>query len=256
MEQRKLSGMELASFCGQLALILRSGISAVEGIVTMLEDTVSDAEKEILEKILNKLEETGNLSMALSDAGVFPAYMLHMVEIGEEAGALDEVMYSLEIHYEREEAIKRTVRNAITYPLIMAGMMIIVVAVLLIRVMPVFNQVFIQLGTELTGFSRTLMDIGTAISRYALVFVALLAVIALFAVYGAKFSSGRDLCRKIAGRFGPARRLFDEIAACRFAAGMALTLRTGLNPYRSMELIASLNEDPWFRKNWTSVCSR
>ena len=67
----------------------------------------------------------------------------------------------------------------------MAGMMIIVVAVLLIRVMPVFNQVFIQLGTELTGFSRTLMDIGTAISRYALVFVALLAVIALFAVYGA-----------------------------------------------------------------------
>ena len=248
MEQRKLSGMELASFCGQLALILRSGISAVEGIVTMLEDTVSDAEKEILEKILNKLEETGNLSMALSDAGVFPAYMLHMVEIGEEAGALDEVMHSLEIHYEREEAIKRTVRNAITYPLIMAGMMIIVVAVLLIRVMPVFNQVFIQLGTELTGFSRTLMDIGTAISRYALVFVALLAVIALFAVYGAKFSSGRDLCRKIAGRFGPARRLFDEIAACRFAAGMALTLRAGLNPYRSMELIASLNEDPWFRK--------
>ena len=46
MEQRKLSGMELASFCGQLALILRSGISAVEGIVTMLEDTVSDAEKD------------------------------------------------------------------------------------------------------------------------------------------------------------------------------------------------------------------
>lgn len=50
MEQRKLSGMELASFCGQLALILRSGISAVEGIVTMLEDTVSATEKEILEK--------------------------------------------------------------------------------------------------------------------------------------------------------------------------------------------------------------
>lgn len=153
MEQRKLSGMELASFCGQLALILRSGISAVEGIVTMLEDTVSATEKEILEKILKKLEETGNLSMALSDAGVFPAYMLHMVEIGEEAGALDEVMHSLEIHYEREESIKRTVRNAITYPLIMAGMMIIVIAVLLIRVMPVFNQVFVQLGTELTGFS-------------------------------------------------------------------------------------------------------
>ena len=78
MEQKKLSGMELASFCGQLALILRSGISAVEGIVTMLEDTVSDAEKEILEKILNKLEETGNLSIALADAGVFPAYMVHM----------------------------------------------------------------------------------------------------------------------------------------------------------------------------------
>ena len=248
MEQRKLSGMELASFCGQLGLILRSGISAVEGIVTMLEDTTSDAEKEILEKILKKLEETGSLGMSLSEAGVFPAYMLHMVEIGEEAGALDEVMHSLEIHYEREEAIRRTLRNAITYPLIMAGMMIIVVVVLLVRVMPVFNQVFVQLGTELTGFSRTLMDIGTAVSRYALVFGLLLVVIAVFAVYAAKVPSGRELCRKLAGRFGPARRLFDEIAACRFASGMALTLRTGLNPYRSMELMTSLNEDPVFQK--------
>ena len=101
-----------------------------------------------------------------------------MVQIGEETGTLDEVMSALGEHYEREDSIAKSIRNAVTYPMIMIGMMLVVILVLLVKVMPIFNQVFVQLGTEMTGFSGALMQIGNAISRYSVVLVVLLAATA------------------------------------------------------------------------------
>ena len=62
---RALNNTELASFCGQLALILRSGISSLEGLSLMLEDTPEGEGRQILEKTLRGMEETGSLSQAL-----------------------------------------------------------------------------------------------------------------------------------------------------------------------------------------------
>lgn len=151
---KPFTNMELSSFCGQTALILRSGISSMEGLTIMLEDASSDEETEILEILLSGMQETGSFFQALKSADVYPSYMLHMIQIGEETGTLDEVMEALQKHYEREESISKSIRNSITYPMIMTGMMAVVIIVLLVKVMPIFNQVFIQLGSEMTGFSK------------------------------------------------------------------------------------------------------
>ena len=131
----------------------------------MAEDAPEGEERQILEHILERMQETGSLYDSLTDTGLFPSYMLHMVEIGEETGTLDEVMEALSNHYDREDAIGKSIKSAVTYPLIMASMMVAVIIVLLVKVMPIFNQVFVQLGTEMTGFSRMLMDLGNAINH-------------------------------------------------------------------------------------------
>ena len=135
----------------------------------MLEDSTSDREKDILQQILDTLQETADFSLSLKETGLFPSYLVHMVQIGEETGTLDEVMSALSEHYEREDSIAKSIRNAVTYPMIMIGMMLVVILVLLVKVMPIFNQVFVQLGTEMAGFSGALMHIGNAISRYSVV---------------------------------------------------------------------------------------
>lgn len=245
---KPFSNLELASFCGQIALILKSGISSMEGLTIMLEDAASSDEKSILEALLANMQETGSLYQALESLNIYPTYMLHMVQIGEETGTLDEVMQSLQNHYEREDSINKSIRNSITYPMIMTGMMAVVIVVLLVKVMPIFNQVFIQLGTEMTGFSRMLMNIGTAINRYSVAFILILAAAAGFIFYGTRTASGRNVFRNLGYKLKFTRAIYEEIAACRFASGMALTLSSGLNPERSMELVNSLNDDPVFQK--------
>lgn len=245
---KSFSSIELASFCGQIALILKSGISALEGLNIMLEDTFSPEEEPILNALIDSMQETGSLYQALDETKLFPSYMIHMVQIGEETGTLDEVMAALQTHYEREDAVSKSIRSAVTYPMIMTGMMVAVIIVLLVKVMPIFNQVFVQLGSEMTGFSRMLMNMGTAINRYSIVFIALLILAALLILYGTRTQSGRNMCRNLGYKFSFSRAVYEELASCRFASGMALTLSSGLNPERSMELVDSLNDDPHFQE--------
>lgn len=245
---KPFSNLELSSFCGQIALILKSGISPIEGLTIMLEDATSPDEKEILTQLLVDMQETGSLHLALAATNIFPVYMLHMVEIGEETGTLDNVMESLKTHYDRENAIRKTLRNSVTYPMIMTGMMTVVVVILLVKVMPIFNQVFIQLGTEMTGFSRMLMNMGTALNRYSVLFIVILLVIAGMLFYGTRITSGRKFFRKLGYHLSFTKTIHEKIAACRFADGMALTLTSGLSPERSLELVTSLNEDSIFQQ--------
>ena len=166
-----------------MALILKSGISSIEGVEMMEDDFSTGADRQIVEIIVETVHLTGQLSVGLAATEAFPDYMIHMVAIGEETGNLDEVMEALEEHYSREEQLRQSIQSAVTYPLIMSGMIIAVIIILLVRVMPIFNQVFRQLGTEMTGFAAGLMAASNFISTYALLFVILLAVIIIFAFF-------------------------------------------------------------------------
>ena len=149
-QQGKLTNLEIASFCSEMAMILKSGISSLEGVDLLREDAQTKAEKELLNEIYQSVMDTGRLDQALEETKVFPEYLIRMTQIGEETGTLDEVMESLAEHYDREEAIRRSVRSAISYPLLMIGMMLVIIIILMTKVMPVFNQVFRQFGQEMT----------------------------------------------------------------------------------------------------------
>ena len=246
-KQQPFFNPELSGFCSQMAMILHSGISPLEGITIMLEDSTSDREKDILQQILDTLQETADFSLSLKETGLFPSYLVHMVQIGEETGTLDEVMSALSEHYEREDSIAKSIRNAVTYPMIMIGMMLVVILVLLVKVMPIFNQVFVQLGTEMTGFSGALMHIGNAISRYSVVLVILLAAIAAALFFGSRTEKGKAVLARFAKHFRFFSSMAQQRAGCRFADVMNLALRSGLTPERGLELAAMLNQDPDFQ---------
>ena len=131
-KEKKLSPEELASFCSQIASVLKAGISPGEGIAIMLEDTSSLQEQDILSAIQETLNTTGVFSLGLEDAKVFPEYMRNMVRLGEQAGRLDEVMDALAGHYQREADLSAALKSALTYPCIMIGMMVLVVLVKLL----------------------------------------------------------------------------------------------------------------------------
>ena len=78
---KTLSNTELTTFCSQFALILRSGISSLEGLSIMQEDSPKGEGQELLSGMIRTMEETGSLYEALTASEVFPPYLCSMVEI-------------------------------------------------------------------------------------------------------------------------------------------------------------------------------
>ena len=238
-----LSNSETSAFCSQIAMILKSGISSTEGIAIMLEDTDKNDEKQLLTTIYDTLTQTGSLHEALQETHAFPDYMLSMVDIGERTGRLDEVMGSLADYYEKEAGLAQTIKNAITYPCIMIFMMLAVILILITKVMPVFEQVFLQLGTRMSGPSRVILNIGTFLNTHSIVLIIIIVVLIATAIVLIKTKIGQNFISKLAARFGGNKNLSEKISAYRFAGGMALTLSSGLTPEECLNLASSLIDD-------------
>lgn len=249
-----LSSQELASFCSQISSVLKAGISPSEGIAIMLEDTSAEEERQILTAIQETLNTTGVFSLGLEDAKVFPEYMMNMVQLGEQAGRLDDVMEALALHYERESGLAAAIKSAVTYPCIMIGMMVLVVLVLITKVLPVFDQVFRQLGQNMSGFSKSLLLLGNSLNRYSAVFLAVLVILAGLCFYFAKTDTGRKSAAKLFSRLRFTRGFSHKSAACRFASGMALVLKSGLTPEEGLTMAAKLTGNPAFQEKVSACC--
>lgn len=245
---KSLSHSEIASFCSQMAMILRAGISSLEGIAIMKEEATSAEDQKILTAIYDSLAETGQLAAALEATGVFPAYFLQMCRIGEQSGQLDKVMTSLFAFYEREAGIAESVRSAVTYPMVMLIMMLVVVAVLLSKVLPVFQQVFTQLGAEMNWASRSLMEFGNVLNRYGIVLILVILILAVLELYLTRTQSGQARLASVSGHLPFSRKFADLTASCRFAGGMSLLLSSGFSPEESISMAGRLSEGTRFQK--------
>jgi len=243
-----LSNNEISAFCGQIALILKAGINPVEGLGILQSDIKNDEGKEIIQEILDECQKGESFRKAISKSKVFPKYVLDMIYLGEESGNLDDVMESLSVYYEHEENTSESIKSAVTYPIAMITMMLVVIIVLISKVLPIFNQVFIQLGSEMNSFSLGLMNIGTAINRSSLgIIIFLVCCIVLF-IFTTKTSSGKILFSKFFVNSIFTRNFAGHIAAGRFASGMALTLESGLDTYHSLDMVAELVDNPKMAK--------
>ena len=244
-----LSNTELITFCNQLGMLIHSGISTIEGISIMKDDLGEGSGKALLTQIYDGLEMQQEFSDVLIETGEFPKYATDMIRIGNYSGKLDEVLASLSVYYEREENISSSIKNAVTYPAIMILMLFIVIGVLIVKVLPVFQDVYRQLGTELSGPARALMTFSNALQRILPVIIIILVLGGATIFYLIKKKS------VIFSHFFLSKKLSESIAVGRFASGMSLTLSSGLDTDESLKMTSELTDHQGLQEK-VNICKQ
>lgn len=245
LDRTPLSNLELFTFFQQMSMILQSGISPYEGILIMEEDAVVSSAKELFHQIGEELSLGSDVYTALSSSKVFPSYALRMVQIGEYTGTLDRVCTSLASYYHREDSIAREIRSAMTYPLIMIGIVLVIVGILITKVLPVFDRVYQQLGSEMTGSARALLHLGNSIRHYGL--PAAGSMVILLIVYGILIFR-----KKL--RIPFSRKFYEDLAVTRFAGGLSLILGSGLDYSDGLQMLLELSDyEPMTEKIRTCI---
>ena len=242
-ETKLLTPDALSLFCSQLALMLRAGIRSEEGIALLLEESTPPVGRRQLERVHAALAQGAPLDSALEQAGGFPPYFLRMISIGQASGRLEQVLDSLATYYRRESATQSAIRRAVAYPSFMAVLIALVFFVLVARVLPVFQQVFGQLGMSLSPVAQGLMRLGGASRIIAAVFAVILALAALFLLYLTRTERGRALSRRLSARLLGHSGPVQAVGRGRFVSAMSLMLSSGLPLDEAMERTLHLLED-------------
>jgi type IV pilus assembly protein PilC len=240
---RYLPPDETAMFCEQVALLLKSGIALYDGIEALCNNYAATRYGEKFQRLNETMKRTGSLYESISALNIFPPYMTQMVRVGEQAGTLERVMQGLAAYYTREAQVRATVRSAVTYPLLMVGLMTLVVVVLVVQVLPMFSEVLRNLGGDLSASTTARMDAGLG----AGVFVLTMAGLVLLAVIGVALllrSKKRDqVIRFLLRAFRPLRHVADKLSAGRFASVMAMLMGSGFPLDQAMDLMPGVMTD-------------
>lgn len=239
-DKRQLSNAEIASFCSQVAMLFQAGIAPIEGINIMLSDIKDSSARELLVQIRDICRQGESFAKALADTEMFPDYVLNTIALGEESGNLDDCMVSLAAYYEKEENIAESIKSAISYPFIMIVMMLAVIFVLISKVMPIFNQVFIELGSEMTGFAASLLQLGNTLNSYSIVLLIIICLLFALYLFATKTRIGKRYSSSFWAVFPLTKSFYESVACQRFASGMAITLNSGMDTFSSLDMVSNL----------------
>lgn len=226
---RMLKADELAAYNLQMAMMLRAGILPAVAVETLREDSENKREIELLSSISGELDKGAAYYMALRSSGCFPAYMVNMVKIGEDSGRLDSVTEQLASHYDKEARLAESVRQAATYPCIMLLIMVAVVLVLMAEVLPIFEQVYSDLGVSLSPLAEVFLKIGSVSKLIMLVFTVLAFVAVAVAFFSVRaWGTGGNTSLAVGRIFGSGK-FSQELSLSRFCSAVAMMLYSGMN---------------------------
>ena len=243
LERTGLSSAELSNFCGQVALILEAGLPLYDGMETLAGADSGSENADVYAAASKGVTETGSLYDAIKDDKRWPKYLIEMVGIGERSGQLDQVMRGLEAYYAREDRIRSSISSAVTYPLVLGVMLIVVVLILLWKVLPVFRRVLNSMGVGLSESGSLLMRLGTSVGWIILALVALL-VIAVVAGALLMRTKHREKVMNLVQKVLPAlQRLNKKLSASRVASVLSMMLSSGFPTDEALEMTSNVLED-------------
>lgn len=240
MKRLRVPAQYLPIFCRELHQLVRTGIPLAEGLAMLREDETDPDTRSWLEALCRSTEEGLPLASALRETGAFPAYMTDMVSLAEETGRLEDVLLSLQRHYDRQLRMAADIRGAVAVPVTLFAVMVAVVILLVTQVLPVFDRVFAQLGVRMGAVATGMMNAGAVLAKAGTGIAVVLVVIAAAALVVALVPALRE---KFTGWFRHSfggRGILGQMAAARFASSMSMAVASGLSMEESVSLSAKL----------------
>jgi len=235
---KKIKPKSIQIFSRQFATMIEAGLSVVSAL-TILEEQTDDKYLSLIVKELRADVEGGLLlSEAMSrHPKVFSRLYVAMVEAGEAAGILDEVLDRVAYQIEKETQIKRRVKGAMIYPSMVLAFATLVLSAMLMFLVPVFVNIFADLGGDLPTLTQWVVNASNLLrSKYYIIFPALIAVFFAIRKYK-KTEQGRQLWDKIKLRL-PMKigQVVLKVTMARFSRTLSTLVASGVDIIKSLEI--------------------
>lgn len=244
----KLTMSEKYMFCNQMAMILESGFSLNQGVTMVYEEMDDKNIKGVLQEVAKYLDEQVSFSEAIDLTKAFDDYMVNLVKVGETSGNLDDVMQSLSEYYARIDDITNKLKQALTYPIILIIMMVVVVGIIVFKVLPIFKDVLNGLGSDLSSYANSFMEFGQIFSLICFA-VLLVLVIVIIAGYLYQRITHVNVLSSVVQKSFLKRKLSRALNKAQITYALSLFISSGYDLQEAMKFVPKLVDDKQLRAN-------
>ncbi|MDP2182435.1 MAG: type II secretion system F family protein [Actinomycetota bacterium] len=231
---------DVSIFSRQFATMINAGLSLTKCLSILAQQTESKGLAVVINQVAKDVEAGQSLSDSLAKhPKVFPPIFINMVRAGETGGVLDEVLMRLADHFENELALKAKIKSAMTYPIAMGALVLIILVAMMIFVVPTFEKMFADMGGELPAITQLLVNISNYVAGWGGVITAVVAVAVNFLFkFWKGTNSGKliwDKTRLSAPVFGT---LVRKIALARFTRTFGTLVSAGVPILSALDIVA------------------
>jgi type IV pilus assembly protein PilC len=239
LKAQKIKLKEVAIFSRQFATMVNSGLPILRAL-SILSDQVSNKElAKTLVAVRNDVEQGSSLSVAMAKfPKAFNDLYIAMVKSGETGGMLDDVLLRLADVLEREVHLRQKIKSAMTYPVAVVALVVLIMSAMLLFVVPQFKNIYTQLGGTLPLPTRVLLMASDAVKKYWYMLILLTVVcVFLFKRYK-KTESGRATLDALKLKVPIFGSLFQKTALSRFSSTAGMLLRSGVPILQALDIVA------------------
>jgi len=234
-----VTGKDILVFTRQFATMIDAGLPLVQCLDILGSQMDNPAFRKVVFAIKNKVEQGSTFADALADhPKVFDELFVQLCAAGEVGGILDNILNRLANYREKNEKLKRKVKGAMTYPVIVLLVAFGVTALLLLKVTPTFAKMFADFGQALPGPTQFVVDLSEWLQNYVLHAFGIIVVLVVSFTYTYRHPQGRRFLDKVfllAPIIGPVIR---KVAVARFTRTLGTMISSGVPILDALDVTA------------------
>ncbi|WP_028669442.1 type II secretion system F family protein [Saccharospirillum impatiens] len=231
---------DIAIFTRQMATMMKAGVPLMKSFDIVAEGLENKKMKDLVLQMKNNVGNGGSFGSALREhPKYFDDLYCSLVESGEQAGALETMLERVAIYREKAESVKKKVKSAMKYPATIIAIAAIVTVILLLKVVPVFADMFTSFGADLPVPTQIVMNMSSWVQNNGVIaFFGLIAFVVLFQQSMQRVQKFRHLVQRISVKlpvFGP---ILYQSAMARYARTLSTTFAAGVPLVNALESAA------------------
>jgi len=220
---------DLVIFTRQLATMIDAGLAMVQSLQALADQTQNKAMRDVIKDVCARVESGDSFSEALQKhPKVYNRLYVAMVGAGEKGGLLSEILARLAVYLENTARLRKKVKSAMMYPTVVTVVAIVITIFLLVKVIPVFGDIYSGFGAKLPGPTQFLISLSEIVQRFFIVIILGMGA----AVYGwfafIKTKQGREFWDKQRIKLPVFGSIAHKICLARFTRTLASLVRSGV----------------------------
>lgn len=256
-KRNKIKIKDLAVFCRQFATTLNAGIPVVDSLEILYKQTENKRFAKIITDLYEVIQKGYPLSEAMAaHSNAFPALLIHMIEMGELSGTLDTAIEKMAEYFENENKLNKKVQSAITYPIVVSILAIVIVIFMLIFVMPTFIGIFDSMEAELPMITQILLAISGGLQNYWYLLVLMILIMFLLINKYGKSQQGKYKIDKIKLKIPILGKVQHKIVISRFTRTMSTLLNSGIDLLQALNVVQKVINNTYMNEKMKVVEER